>query len=237
MYTGPGPSMRHHRRLRVPYKCRMSDHLPEARIRLILADDHDLVRFGIKALLSTIPTVEVVSEASNGAELITLVEQLNPDLVITDLYMPGIDGITAITHLRSSRPQVKLMVLSSSDATDHIKQAVACGACGYVMKDAPAAELEQAVRSVIASGSYFSSKIMMRLLQVSEPTVEKALTQRQAEILTLLAKGHASKEIAFQLGLSSKTVDVHKTRIMQRLQLHDLASLALYAARKGLVKV
>lgn len=114
------------------------------------------MRFGIKALLSTIPAVEVVSEASNGTELITLFEQPNPGLVMTDLYMPGIDGITAITHLRRSRPQVKLMVLSSSDATDHIKQAVACGACGYLMKDAPAAEMEQAVRGDIASGSYFT---------------------------------------------------------------------------------
>lgn len=208
----------------------------DARVRLILADDHNLVRSGIKAMLSAIPTVEVVAEASDGAELIALVESLNPDLVMTDLDMPGIDGIAAITHLRRSRPHVKLMVLSMSDTTDLVKQAVACGACGYVMKDALAAELEQAVLSVIASGSYFSSKTMMRLLQVSEPTVQEALTQRQIEILTLLAKGHASKEIAFKLGLSSKTVDVHRTRIMERLQLHDLASLALYAARKGLVK-
>ena len=208
----------------------------EAKVRLVLADDHDLVRSGIKAMLSAIPAVEVVGEARDGAELIALVEKLNPDLVMTDLDMPGVDGVAAITHLHRSRPQVKLMVLSMSNTPDLVKQAVACGACGYVMKDAPAAELEQAVRSVIASGSYFSSKIMMRLLQVSEPAVQETLTERQIEILTLLAKGHASKEIAFKLGLSSKTVDVHRTRIMERLQLHDLASLALYAARKGLVK-
>lgn len=214
----------------------MKTATPDSRVRLILADDHDLVRSGLKAMLSAIPVVEVIAEARDGEELIALVEKLDPELVMTDLDMPRVDGITAIAHLRRSRPRVKLMVLSMSNTVELVKQAVASGACGYVMKDAPAAELEQAVRSVIASGSYFSSTIMMRLLQVSEPTVEEALTQRQIEILTLLAKGHASKEIAFKLGLSSKTVDVHRARIMERLQLHDLASLALYAARKGLIK-
>lgn len=214
----------------------MKTATPDSRVRLILADDHDLVRSGLKAMLSAIPVVEVIAEARDGEELIALVEKLDPELVMTDLDMPRVDGITAIAHLRRSRPRVKLMVLSMSNTVELVKQAVASGACGYVLKDAPAAELEQAVRSVIASGSYFSSTIMMRLLQVSEPTVEEALTQRQIEILTLLAKGHASKEIAFKLGLSSKTVDVHRARIMERLQLHDLASLALYAARKGLVK-
>lgn len=217
-------------------KAEMKTALADERVRLILADDHDLVRSGLKAMLSQIPSVEVIAEARDGAELITLVEQLEPDLVMTDLDMPQVGGIAAIVHLRQSRPQVKLMVLSMLNTVDLVKQAVASGACGYVMKNASAAELEQAVKSVIASGSYFSSAIMMRLLS-SEPTLEETLTQRQIEILTLLAKGHGSKEIAFQLGLSSKTVDVHRARIMERLQLHDLASLALYAARKGLVKL
>jgi DNA-binding NarL/FixJ family response regulator len=122
------------------------------------------------------------------------------------------------------------------DTVDFVKRAVASGACGYLMKDAPPFELEQAVRSVMATGSYFSPAIAQRLLQPSEPTVDDELTHRQVEILKLIAQGRASKEIAYELGLSPKTVDVHRARIMERLHLNDIASLTLYAVRKGLVK-
>ncbi|MBC7376598.1 MAG: response regulator transcription factor [Burkholderiaceae bacterium] len=205
-------------------------------IRIVLADDHDLVRSGIKALLSMVEGVQVIAEARSGQELITLVESLDPDLVMTDISMPGMDGITAIAHLRQSRPKVHLLVLSMYDTVDFVKRAVASGACGYLMKDAPPFELEQAVRSVIATGSYFSPVIAQRLLQPSEPTVSEELTQRQIEILRLIAQGRASKEIAYELGLSPKTVDVHRARIMERLQINDIASLTLYAVRKGLIK-
>ncbi|CAN5726913.1 response regulator transcription factor [soil metagenome] len=205
-------------------------------VRIVLADDHDLVRSGIKALLSMVEGVHVIAEARSGQELITLVESLEPDLVMTDISMPGMDGITAIAHLRQSRPKVHLLVLSMYDTVDFVKRAVASGACGYLMKDAPPFELEQAVRSVVATGSYFSPVIAQRLLQPSEPTVSEELTQRQIEILRLIAQGRASKEIAYELGLSPKTVDVHRARIMERLQINDIASLTLYAVRKGLIK-
>jgi DNA-binding NarL/FixJ family response regulator len=205
-------------------------------IRIVLADDHDLVRSGIKALLSMIDGVEVVAEARDGQELIQLVETLNPDIVMTDISMPRMDGIAAISQIHSSHPQVRLLVLSMYDTVDFVKRAVANGACGYLMKDAPPFELEQAVRSVVATGSYFSPAIAQRLLQPSEPTIDDELTQRQIEILKLIAQGRASKEIAFELGLSPKTVDVHRARIMERLRLNDIASLTLYAVRKGLVK-
>jgi DNA-binding NarL/FixJ family response regulator len=205
-------------------------------VRIVLADDHDLVRSGIKALLSMVSGAEVIAEARNGDELITLVESLNPDLVMTDISMPGMDGISAIAHIKESRPAVKMLVLSMYDTVDFVKRAVASGACGYLMKDAPPFELEQAVRSVMATGSYFSPVIAQRLLQPSEPTVDEELTQRQIEILTLIAQGKASKEIAYELGLSSKTVDVHRARIMERLRINDIASLTLYAVRKGLIK-
>ena len=205
-------------------------------IRVVLADDHDLVRSGIKALLSMIDGVQVVAEARDGLELIRLVESLNPDIVMTDISMPRMDGITAISQIHALHPQVRLLVLSMYDTVDFVKRAVASGACGYLMKDAPPFELEQAVRSVMATGSYFSPAIAQRLLQPSEPTIDDELTQRQIEILKLIAQGRASKEIAFQLGLSPKTVDVHRARIMERLRLNDIASLTLYAVRKGLVK-
>ena len=205
-------------------------------VRVVLADDHDLVRSGIKALLSMIKDVEVIAEARNGQELITLAEELMPEVVMTDISMPGMDGIAAIAHLSKSRPQVRLLVLSMYDTVDFVKRAVASGACGYLMKDAPPFELEQAIRSVMATGTYFSPMIAQRLLQPSEPTVTDELTERQIEILRLIAQGKASKEIAFELGLSPKAVDVHRARIMERLHLSDIASLTLYAVRKGLIK-
>src|SRR5438067_10380686 len=205
-------------------------------VRIVLADDHDLVRSGIKALLSMIPGVDIVAEARDGKELVALVDQLRPDLVMTDISMPGMDGITAIAQIHGKHPEVRLLVLSMYDTVDFVKRAVANGACGYLMKDAPPFELEQAVRSVMATGSYFSPAIAQRLLQPSEPSADDELTQRQVEILTLIAQGRASKEIAYELGLSPKTVDVHRARIMERLQLKDIASLTRYAVRKGLVK-
>jgi len=209
---------------------------PPQHVRVVLADDHELVRSGIKALLSMVDGVEVIAEASDGSELIALVEDLSPDLVMTDISMPGMDGITAIAEIHRRHPKMRLLVLSMYDTVDFVKRAVANGACGYLMKDAPPFELEQAVRSVMATGSYYSPAIAQRLLQPSEPTADDELTQRQVEILKLIAQGRASKEIAFALGLSPKTVDVHRARIMDRLQLNDIASLTLYAVRKGLVK-
>jgi DNA-binding NarL/FixJ family response regulator len=213
----------------------MNNSLPN-RIRVVLADDHDLVRSGIRALLSMIDGVEVVAEARNGSELVSVVQSVNPDVVLTDISMPGMDGITAIAHIHERQPQVRLVVLSMYDTVDFVKRAVTNGACGYLMKDAPPFELEQALRSVMATGSYFSPAIALRLLQPSEPTADDELTPRQVEILKLIAQGRASKEIAFELGLSPKTVDVHRARIMERLRLSDIASLTLYAVRKGLVK-
>jgi DNA-binding NarL/FixJ family response regulator len=214
----------------------MRNNAPPQRVRVILADDHDLVRSGIKALLTMIEGVEVIAEARDGQELISLVESLSPDVVMTDISMPGMDGITAIAEIHPKHPQVRLLVLSMYDTVDFVKRAVANGACGYLMKDAPPFELEQAIRSVMATGSYFSPAIAQRLLQPSEPTVDDELTQRQVEILKLIAQGRASKEIAYELGLSPKTVDVHRARIMERLRLNDIASLTLYAVRKGLIK-
>ena len=206
------------------------------RIQVILADDHDLVRSGIKALLSTVDGVQVIAEARNGTELLALLDSVKPDVVMTDISMPGMDGITAIAEIHARHPQVKVLVLSMYDTVDFVKRAVANGACGYLMKDAPPFELEQALRSVMATGSYFSAAVAQRLLQPSEPTASDELTERQIEILTLIAQGKASKEIAFELGLSPKTVDVHRARIMERLRLNDIASLTRYAVRKGLVK-
>ena len=146
------------------------------------------------------------------------------------------DGIAAIADIHSRHPQVRLLVLSMHDTVGIVRRAVAAGACGYVMKDAAPAELEQSITSVMATGSYFSPLVAQRLLEPEAQATEDGLTQRQVEILKLIAQGKASKEIAFELGLSPKTVDVHRARIMERLRLNDVASLTRYAVRKGLIQ-
>jgi DNA-binding NarL/FixJ family response regulator len=180
--------------------------------------------------------VEVIAEVRDGAELLKLLESVHPDVVITDITMPGMNGITAMGQIRALYPELRVIMLTMNDSADSIKRAVASGANGYVRKDAPDFELEIALRSVMATGSYFGNGVAQRLLEPTEPAVESVLTERQIEILVMLARGKSSKEIAYDLGLSSKTVDVHRARIMERLNLDDLASLTLYAVRMGLVK-
>jgi DNA-binding NarL/FixJ family response regulator len=205
-------------------------------IQVVLADDHDLVRAGIRSLLSAIKGVQVMAEVGDGEELLELLQSLHPDLVITDISMPGMDGITAMRRIRALYPDLRVLVLSMDDSAESIRRAVDAGANGYVRKDAPGFELEMAVRTVMATGRYFGTGVTQRLLEPVEPGVEDLLTERQIEILRMLVRGRSSKEIAYDLGLSFKTVDVHRTRIMERLQVKDIASLTLYAVRKGLVK-
>jgi two-component system, NarL family, nitrate/nitrite response regulator NarL len=205
-------------------------------IRVVLADDHDLVRSGISALLSTVDGVEVVAEARDGREVLQLLETVPADIVITDINMPGMDGITAAARITQSFPGVRVIVLSMLDSVDAVKRAVASGACGYLRKDAPRFELELAVRSVMQSGSYFGNGVAQLLLQPTEAPADEILTPRQLEVLTMIAQGKSAKEIAYELGLSSKTVDVHRAKLMERLGLDDIASLTRYAVRKGLVK-
>jgi two-component system, NarL family, nitrate/nitrite response regulator NarL len=205
-------------------------------IRVVLADDHDLVRSGIGALLSTVDGVEVVAEARDGLEVLQLLETVRADIVITDINMPGMDGITAAARITQNFPGVRVIVLSMLDSVDAVKRAVASGACGYLRKDAPRFELELAVRSVMQSGSYFGNGVAQLLLQPTEAPADEILTRRQLEVLTMIAQGKSAKEIAYELGLSSKTVDVHRAKLMERLGLDDIASLTRYAVRKGLVK-
>lgn len=205
-------------------------------IRTVLADDHDLVRSGLKLLLEMVRGVKVVSEARTGEELLQAVEREAPDLVVTDLTMPGpLDGLGALARLRTLPAPPKVLVVSMHDSPDFIRRAFKLGAAGYLMKEGSPVELEQAVRSVMAGQTYHSPQVAQRLQHSRERTPEEQLTERQIEILTLIARGHASKEVAFELGLSSKTVDVHRARIMERLGIDDVAGLTLYCVRHGLV--
>lgn len=204
-------------------------------IEVVLADDHHLVRAGIRALLGTIPGVRIAAEAGDGSELLSLLDSVCPDVVITDISMPRMDGISALTQIKARHPQIKVIVLSMHDSAQVVKRAIACGAAAYLRKDANDFELGSALHSVVAMGSYISAAVAKLMLEPSHPTPEELLTPRQIEIVKLLAQGRTSKEIAFALGLSSKTVDVHRARIMERLGVRDLANLTRFAVRNGLL--
>ena len=204
-------------------------------IRTVLADDHDLVRSGLKLLLEMMPGVKVVSEARNGDDLLAAVDRDKPDLVVTDISMPGMDGLAALARLRALAVPPRVLVVSMHDSPDFIRRALKLGAAGYLMKEGSPVELEHAVRSVMAGHSYLSPQVSHKLLQTHESSPEELLTGRQLEILVLIARGHATKEVAFKLGLSPKTVDVHRARIMERVGIDDVAGLTLYCVRHGLV--
>lgn len=209
---------------------------PPATIHVILADDHPLVRTGIRSILNTLPEVNVVAEAGSGNELLELLTSVRPDMVITDISMPGMDGLEALREIRLRHPEVRVIVLSMHDEPDVVRQAVAAGAAAYLRKDAGEFELASAIHSVMENGSYISAGVARLLLSSGQPQVHEILTPRQIQILKMLTQGQTSKEIGFELGLSSKTVDVHRARIMERLGVRDVASLTMYAVRTGLVK-
>lgn len=207
------------------------------RKQVILADDHDLVRGGILGLIELLPDVEVMAEASSGEELLTLLESVTPDLVITDIHMPGMNGLEAVVRIRRRHPTLPILVLSMYDTADFVQRAVTSGANGYLMKNAAPSELQHAVQAMLVTGNYFNAKVARMLLEKVETCADDGLTDRQVEILCMIAGGLSSKEIGYELGLSPKTVDVHRARIMERLQVRDVASLTRYAVKRGLIKV
>lgn len=207
------------------------------KVRVVLADDHYVVRSGIRALLATMPQLEIVGEAATGRELIEEVARTEPGLVITDLSMPDLDGMRAIAELRTQHPALKILAISMYDTPDFVQGALRNGANGYVMKDATPTELGFAVESVLAGESYLSPRVSGQLVQSlrGDRGGDIPLTDRQREVLVMIARGFSTKEIAFELGLSPKTVEVHRARLMERLGISDVAGLTLYAVRKRLV--
>lgn len=201
-------------------------------IRTVLADDHDLVRSGLRMLLERVPGLTVVGEARSGEELLILVREHAPDLIVTDITMRGMDGLSALSQLQSTAP---VIVVSMHDSPDFIRRAYKLGASAYLMKEGSPIDLAQAVHAVMAGRTFYAPQISERLLRATERAPEELLTERQLQILVMIGRGRASKEIAFELGLSSKTVDVHRARIMERVGIDDTVGLALYCVRHGLV--
>ena len=211
-----------------------------ARIRVLLVDDHALVRAGIRSLLSSMADVEVVGEAASGEDALALTESAGPHVVLMDIAMKGLSGLEAAARIRDRHPNVRVVILSMHSGEEYVMQALRAGAAGFLLKDAATGELELALRSVIRGESWFSPAVSRQVVEgyvqrVGGEPVNDVLTARQREVLRLVAAGKSTKEIAFVLKLSVKTVETHRAQIMERLGIRDVAGLVRYALRTGLV--
>jgi two-component system, NarL family, response regulator LiaR len=205
-------------------------------IRIVIADDHGVVRQGLKMFLGLDPELEVVGEASNGAEALKLAGELQPDVVLMDLLMPVMDGITAIGKIRQQYPDVEVLALTSVLEDASVVGAVRAGAIGYLLKDTQADELRKAIKAAAEGQVQLAPQAAARLLrEVRMPESPEALTDRETEVLKLLAEGQANKEIARSLTIGEKTVKTHVSNILGKLGVQSRTQAALYAVRIGLV--
>lgn len=218
--------------------------LPGTRIRVALADDHGLMRAGLCALLSREPDLEVVGTANDGAEAVRLARELRPDVFVTDVSMPGLNGVDAIRRIRAEEPGVRMLCLSMHDTSRMVLAALDAGARGYVLKEGPGEELGQAIRKVMANQVYLSPELvgvvvdeMRHRHQRAPEATGDALTPRERELVQLLSEGYSTAEMAERLHVSVKTVATHREHVMQKLNLHSVAELTRYALREGLTSL
>ncbi len=211
--------------------------------RILIAEDHTLFRQGLKALLSLEEDFEVVGEAGDGHQAIQRAKELKPDLILLDISMPRVDGMTAIKEIKRSSPEAKILVLTVHKTEEHVLETLKAGATGYILKDASHEEFLLALRSVLDDKRYLSPDISERIVEgylngrdTDEPTSPwKSLTPRERQILKLIAEGYKSKEIGEFLCISEKTVAKHRSNIMNKLDLHSASELTAYAIKRGLV--
>lgn len=215
-----------------------------ASLRVLLVDDHALVRAGIRSLLRDIEGIEVVGEAADGAEALAIAGRERPDAVLLDIAMKGMSGLETAARFREMHPGVKVLILSMHASEEYVLQALRAGVVAYLIKDSATAELELALRSVARGETYLSPAISRQVVEGYVQRVgagagagagDDPLTPRQREVLKRVAEGRSTKEIAFALGLSVKTVETHRAQIMERLGIRDVAGLVRYAMRTGLV--
>jgi NarL family two-component system response regulator LiaR len=205
-------------------------------IRIVIADDHSVVRRGLRMFLAMDPELVVVGEAADGEEAVHLARLLLPDIVLMDLLMPGMDGITATAMIRSELPDTEVLALTSVLEDASVVGAVRAGAIGYLLKDTDADALCRAIKAAAAGQVQLTPQAAARLMQVvSSPESPEALTERETEVLRLLAQGQANKEIARSLNISEKTVKVHVSNILSKLRVQSRTQATLYAIRVGLV--
>ena len=216
--------------------------MTDAPIRILVVDDHTIVRKGIRALLAEIEDIEVLGEASTGQEAITRAESLNPDVILMDLVMPEMDGIEAIRHISIHQPKARILVLTSFAADDKVFPAIKAGALGYLLKDSDPADLVRAVRQVHRGEPSLHPSIARKVLQelsqpVSHTPAPEPLTDREVEVLRLLAKGLGNQELADQLVIAEVTVRTHVSNILSKLHLANRVQATLYALREGLTSL
>ncbi len=209
-------------------------------LRVILADDHELVRTGIRALLTSLSGVEVIGEADNGREALRLIEKYSPDVVLMDIQMLELNGLEVLAQAKKDFPHVKIIILSMHANEEYVIRAHRAHADGYLLKDAPLSELELALRYVQRGEKYFSPPILRSVVSYQERRgregeAKDVLTPRQREIMQLIAEGNSTKEIAQKLGLSPKTVETHRAQLFARLEIHDVLGLVREAIRRGIV--
>lgn len=209
--------------------------------RVALVDDHALVRAGLRALVEDQPGYEVVAEGGDGLDVEAILQEARPDILLLDISMKHMGGLDALRQWHSSYPHVQVLILSMHATPDHVLAALRLGAKGYLLKDAAAQELDMALRALSRDEAYLSPGIAQTVIRSaivedrSRGATPAVLTPRQTEILRLIARGCSARDIAQGLGLSVKTVDTHRSQIMDRLNLHDVPALVMYALRAGLI--
>ena len=212
-------------------------------VRVLLADDHALVRAGIRSLLEGFEGVVIVAEARDGREAVALARAKSPNLVLMDISMRELNGIDAAAQIRAEVPEARILMLSMHTTDDFVLRALRAGASGYLVKDSAPLELRMAIDAIMRGEKYISSRVSGALVagavegRPGAPGALDTLTPRQREILQLIAEGKATKEIAFKLDLSVKTVETHRAALMERLGIRDVAGLVVYAIRTGLIDV
>lgn len=211
--------------------------------RVLIADDHGIVRQGLRALLEKSPEVNVVGEASDGREAVRLAAELRPNIVVMDIAMPRLNGVDATSQILGRDPEIKVIILSMHSDESYILRALSAGAKGYLLKDSAEGDILPAVETVAKGRPYFSPVIASTLLDEYLQTMKKnkirdsfdLLTEREREVLQLLAEGKSNKEVAAELNLSPYTIESHRTSLMQKLNLHNTAEIVLYAVRKNVI--
>jgi two-component system response regulator NreC len=220
--------------------------MSKTKTKVLLVDDHTIVRQGIKALLDTQEGIEVVGEAEDGREAIEKAKQMAPNVIVIDITMPNLNGIEATRQIKKINPEMKVLVLSVHDNEEYIHRILQAGASGYLLKESAVSELVSAINAVEKGEIFLSPSISKVVVTDYIRHVEtesgdfdslNVLTNREREVLQLIAEGHTNKNIAHELKLSVKTVDVHRSHIMDKLNIHDITGLVKYSIRKGLIKV
>ena len=213
------------------------------RIRVLIADDHKIVRQGIRKLLEAEPDLEVVGEALDGREVVKKASQLKPDLVLIDIAMPNLNGLEATRQIKKALPKVKVLILTMHKNEEYVLQSLQAGASGYLLKDAAVEDLVFAIRSVHRLDSFLSPAVSKTVIgaYLSKNKSKKklsafeVLTDREREILQLIAEGHTNQQVADTLFISVKTVEAHRSNIMRKLDIHDITELVKYAIKKGII--